>query len=206
MLHTNESAPGVPAAAANSLSVDLPAPWEVYRPQQAIVELVWDGRIRGDVLDAGCGTGENALFLAEHGLRVTGIDLSDRLIRRAWQKAVLRGTDVDFVVGDALDAGSLGKRFDVVIDSGLFHMLGAPDRERYAYSLGAVLRPGGRLFLLCFSDSAPGYVGPACLRRSDVERVFGRGWALERLEEARFELRHGFVPGWLACIRREEVP
>jgi SAM-dependent methyltransferase len=190
------------AAAAGSLSDNVPAPWEVFRPQQAVVELVWDGRIRGDVLDAGCGTGENALFLAEHGLRVTGIDISEGLVRRARQKATRRGTDVEFAVGDVLASPLPGRRFDSVIDSGLFHTLHPSDRFHYAAKLLEATREGGVLFMLCFSDSAPGYVGPACLSRADIERVFGQGWRLEDLEESRFELRQGFVPGWLACIRR----
>ncbi len=81
-------------------------------------------RIAGSVLDAGCGTGENALYFAGRGCKATGIDFLDEPIQRARRKAAERGLPVTFLVKDALTLKDWTERFDAVIDSGLFHVLG----------------------------------------------------------------------------------
>ena len=87
---------------------------------------------------------------------MTGIDFLEEPIRRAKQKAAERGLKADFRVHDALDLASLGQTFDSVIDSGLFHCFGDDDRRRYVAGLSAVLKPGGRLYMMCFSNFEPG--------------------------------------------------
>ena len=82
------------------------------------------------VLDAGCGTGEHALFFAARGHRVTGIDFVEEAIRRARAKAAERGLAVEFLVKDATGLEDWGERFDSVIDSGLFHCFSDDDRPR----------------------------------------------------------------------------
>src|SRR5881397_1035587 len=74
-------------------------PWDIGRPQPVIVRLAEEGAIRGEVLDVGCGTGENALFLASRGLRVVGLDGAPRAIEKAEAKAQKRGARIEFVVG-----------------------------------------------------------------------------------------------------------
>src|SRR5438128_6608130 len=129
-------------------------PWEIGKPQKAFLDVA--DRITGFVLDAGCGTGENALFFASRGQKVTGIDFLEEPIQRAKQKAVARGLSATFLVLDALALKDLPQLFDHVIDRGLFHVFSANDRQRSVEGLATVLKPGGRLFLLCFSDQEPG--------------------------------------------------
>src|SRR6185369_3384682 len=135
-----------------------PPPWDVDHAQRALVEVAH--RIAGSVLDAGCGTGENALFLASQGRRVTGIDFLEAPLHRAKQKATERGLSATFLVKDALTLVDWAERFDGVVDSGLFHVFDDADRARYVAGLATVLSPGGRLFLLCFSDEQFGTQGP----------------------------------------------
>ena len=135
------------------------APWEIGRPQGTFTAAA--DRVRGPVLDAGCGTGEHALFFAARGHRVTGIDFVEEPIRRARAKAAARGLAVEFLVKDATTLGDTGARFASVIDSGLFHCFSDADRRRYVKGLARVVQPGGRLFLLCFSDAEPGTDGAA---------------------------------------------
>src|SRR5438128_10310610 len=100
------------------------APWDVDRPQPAIVRLVKAGAISGDVLDVGCGTGENALFLGENGFVVLGVDMVKKAIDIAKRKAAeRRAATVDFRVADALMLGRLERTFDTVTDSGLLHVV-----------------------------------------------------------------------------------
>src|SRR5262249_44649994 len=120
------------------------APWDVGKPQRAFVAVA--DRITGPVLDAGCGTGEHALYLASLGHRVTGVDFVPEAIRRAQAKAAERGLDVEFLVKAATTLGGWGERFASVIDCGLFHVFSDSDRRRYVQGLARVLGPGGRLF------------------------------------------------------------
>src|SRR5262249_43827782 len=122
-----------------------PTPWEIGKPQRPFVAIA--DRVTGPVLDAGCGTGEHALFLAARGLRVVGIDFVDEAIRRARAKAAERGLAVEFLVKDAMALDDWGERFASVIDSGLFHGFSDDDRPRYVGGLARVVEPGGRLFL-----------------------------------------------------------
>ena len=94
-------------------------PWEIGRPQPALLALAEAGAIRGRVLDVGCGTGEHVLLAASLGLEATGIDVAEAAIERARQKAVERGLEARLVVGNVLDLADLGEQFDTVLDSGL---------------------------------------------------------------------------------------
>jgi cyclopropane fatty-acyl-phospholipid synthase-like methyltransferase len=161
--------------------------WEIGRPQQAILAVA--DRITGSVLDSGCGTGENALFFASRGQSVTGIDFLAEPIRLARQKAGERGLTATFLVMDALALKKLPEVFDSVIDSGLFHVFGDEDRRRYVEGLASVLKPGGRLFLLCFSDAEPGEQGPRRVSKKEIEDTFADGWVVESVEPTRFEVR-----------------
>jgi SAM-dependent methyltransferase len=186
-----------------------PAPWDIAGPQRPFVTIA--DRITGPVLDAGCGTGEHALFLAARGLRVIGIDFVDEAIRRARAKAAERGLAVEFLVKDALTLDDWGERFAGVIDFGLFHGFSDDDRLRYVRGLARVVEPGGRLFLACLSDEEPGEVGPRRVSRPELYDAFADGWDVESVQPCRSELNPEFTevtfsPGgprmWLAVVRR----
>lgn len=100
---------------------DGPAPWDIGQPQPAVVRLASEGRFAGAVLDAGCGTGENALHVASLGLKVLGVDVAETALAIAWEKAGDRGIEVEFVAADALHLERLGRTFETVLDCGLFH-------------------------------------------------------------------------------------
>lgn len=186
------------------------APWDVGRPQQAFIEIA--DQIRGSVLDSGCGTGDIALFLASRGNTVTGVDYLDEPIRRAKLKAAERGQSATFLVKDATKLNEWNERFDNVVDSGLFHVFSDDDRKKYVAGLATVLKPGGRLFLMCFSNEEPGTDGPRRVSKQELQDAFAQGWAIESIKPARFEVRPDlkdmtFSPGgpktWFATIRRK---
>lgn len=161
--------------------------WEIGRPQQAFLNVA--DQITGSILDSGCGTGENAFFFARKGHKVTGIDFLAEPITIAKQKATERGLTATFLVKDALTLKDWTERFDNVIDSGLFHVLSDDDRRRYVEGLATVLKPGGRLFLLCFSDEEPGTQGPRRVSAKEIRDAFAEGWAVEFIEPSRYEVR-----------------
>jgi ubiquinone/menaquinone biosynthesis C-methylase UbiE len=193
----------VPEAVLDSLpDGGLPA-WETGRPQPAIIHLADTGLITGRVLDVGSGTGDNALSLAERGFSVTGVDSAPSALSAARAKARARGLQVSFVLLDALELARLAERFETAIDSGLLHVFSDEDRARLIAGLHAVLVPGGSYHLLCFSEHAT-LPGPRRLTQAEIRASFERGWEVEAIEAARFEIRGNTLGGdaWLARIRR----
>lgn len=190
-------------------------PWDIGRPQPVLTSTEAKGLIQGSVLDLGCGTGENALFFAEKGHRVAGYDFLPVAIERARAKAESRQLDIDFRVADALDLPETREPFDNITDSGLFHVFSDEQRPRYKAQLERVLKPGGSLWLLCFSDAEPAGQGPRRVSEAELRSVFAEGWQIHCLEPARFEVREDaadtqFSPGgpkaWFAHIQRNELP
>lgn len=184
-------------------------PWDIDGPQKPLVAL--DDQIGGSVLDAGCGTGENALWLASRGKTVTGIDFVEEAVERAKQKAQARGLSATFLVKDALMLKDWSERFDNAIDSGLFHVFSDDDLRCYVEGLATVLKPGGRVFLMCFSDEEPGTEGPRRVSKRELHAAFAHGWVIESIESRRFEVRPDFTgisfsdggpKAWLAVVRR----
>ena len=180
--------------------------WEVPHPQPAFVELADRGWIRGTILDSGCGTGENALMLAARGLDVFGIDLVPTAIGWARSKAQARGVPAArFLVGDALRLDALGMSFDTIIDSGLFHAFGDVERALYVKSLEAVLKRGGEVHLLCWSDQQDGSDGPRRVSQAEIRAAFASGWTVREIVPSRFvnNTHPGGAKAWRASVRRE---
>jgi SAM-dependent methyltransferase len=202
---------------------DGPAPWDIGRPQPAVVRLASEGGFAGAVLDAGCGTGENALHVARLGLPVLGIDVAETALAIARKKAATVGStiDVEFAAADALQLERLGRSFKTVLDCGLFHtfesgsprsadvaVLGAVDgdeRTRYVASLASVTEHDGTLYVLCFSNDGPN-TGPHPIRQEELRAAFNpsNGWNVAAIEPDRIQTRfhdHG-APAWFATIKR----
>lgn len=143
------------------------------------------------MLDVGCGTGEHALLAAGLGLEATGVDLADNALEIARRKAGERQLTARFVRHDALRLAELNESFDTVLDCGLFHLFDGDDRAAYISGVWSVLRPGGRYFMLGFSDSQPGDGGPHRLTRGEITAAFGNGWRVDSLEPATIEITLG---------------
>ncbi len=184
----------------------LPAPWDIGRPQPEFARLAEAGLLTGQLLDAGCGTGEQTLLAAEHGADAFGVDISPRAIGQARAKAAERGVPAQFEVANALYLGELGRAFDTIIDCGVFHTFDDADRAQYVISLAGVLRPGGYCYLMCFSDRQPGTFGPRRVSQDELRASFADGWVVESIAAATFDVSRGFdaaaVQAWLASLRR----
>lgn len=168
------------------------APWDIGRPQRAFVEAA--EAIQGRVIDIGCGTGDLALWLAEQGRTVTGVDFLEKPLAAARVKASDRGLAANFLRLDALAVGEIPERFDAATDCGLFHTFDDAGRAAYVTALARLLEPGARLFLLCFSDAEPGTHGPRRVSERELREAFAIGWQIERIEPSRFEVVPG-IPG-----------
>jgi L-amino acid N-acyltransferase YncA/ubiquinone/menaquinone biosynthesis C-methylase UbiE len=179
-------------------------PWDIGRPQPAFLGLAEGGELRGRVLDAGCGTGEHTLMAARLGLDATGIDSAPSAIAAAKRKAAERGLTARFLVGSALELAELGEQFDTVLDSGLFHVFDDEQRRLYVKNLRAIMRPGGRYCMLCFSDRQPGEGGPRRVTQQEIRSSFADGWRVDSIEAAPIETNMGpeRIAAWLARITR----
>ena len=155
-------------------------PWDIGRPQPVFVRLAEEGAIRGRVLDAGCGTGEHVLMVAAMGLDATGIDAAPTAIEIARRKAAERG----------VTAG--------------FHVFDDESRARYVVSLAAVVPPGGRYLMACFSDLQPGDWGPRRVSQAEIRDAFARGWSVDSVSAEMFEtnMNPSTAHAWLARMTR----
>jgi cyclopropane fatty-acyl-phospholipid synthase-like methyltransferase len=180
------------------------AGWETGRPQPAFVEFCAAGEFQGRLLDVGCGTGENALMTAASGIDSTGIDAAPTAIVIARRKAAERGVPVRFLEWNALRLSELDTRFDTMIDCGLYHCFDAVERPALAASLASAVVPGGRYFLMCFSDRQPGEIGPRRVTEHDIRETFRADWRLDTLERTRMDVAFDSegAHAWLAVLTR----
>jgi SAM-dependent methyltransferase len=199
-----EGQPARDRVAEFEASYETTPPWDIGEPQPAFAALVTDGRLQGRVLDVGCGTGEHVLMAAEAGCEAVGIDLASSAIRLARDKAIERGMSARFIVGDARSLASLGEQFDVVLDCGLFHVFDDEDRAPFVASLASVLRPGGRYFMLCFSDNEPPGWGPRRITQDEIREAFADGWRVDAIEptDLNVTIRAEPVRSWFVTVTR----
>ncbi|NLU76086.1 class I SAM-dependent methyltransferase [Streptomyces sp. HNM0575] len=158
-------------------------PWDIEQAQPAVKELEGAGRLFGEVLDIGCGLGDNAIFLAAQGHRVTALDGSPTAIRKAEERARAQGAEVDFAVADATELAGYEGRFDSVLDSALYHCLDDEQRLRYTAALHRVAKPDALLNILCFCDDSPTPIPDAMTVPEDNIRstLAATGWDITDL-------------------------
>src|ERR1700686_275776 len=169
---SHERMTGLPWDASYDTSYhDGPAPWDIGQPQPAIVRLASAAGFAGAVLDAGCGTGENALHVAALGLPVLGVDVAETALAIAREKANERGIEAEFAAADAFQLERLGRRFKTVLDCGLFHTFDGDERPEYVGSLASVTEHDGTLYVLCFSDDGPN-TAPNPISQEELRAAF----------------------------------
>jgi cyclopropane fatty-acyl-phospholipid synthase-like methyltransferase len=144
------------------------------------------------------------MMAASLGLEATGVDLASAALRTAEQKARERGLTVRFLRHDARKLADLDQTFDTVLDCGLLHIFGDADRAEFVESLRSVLPPGGRYFMLGFSDQQPGDWGPHRLKREEITAAFARGWQIDSLKPATIEVttEPDGIRAWLLAASR----
>ncbi|NKI43842.1 class I SAM-dependent methyltransferase [Streptomyces physcomitrii] len=156
-------------------------PWDIGEAQHFVARLEGEGKLAGEILDAGSGLGENALFLAGKGHRVTGVDASATALGRARQRAQELGVRAEFVQSDATRLAELEDgRFTTVLDSALYHCLSEQQQRAYAEALHRVTAPGAQLHLFCFADRATGFVLPQFqVSQENLRANLGPWWDIQ---------------------------
>ena len=186
-----------------SLELESTKSSNVFEPRKAFVALAVAGAIRGRVLEIGCGSGENSLYLAKRGSEVWGIDMVRTAVKHAQNRANEYGLDANFVFASALELEKLGQTFDTVIDSGMFQVFGERDRQRFAAGLKEVLNIGGRFHVLCFAEQDAKSAEPCNIRMREIQACFTEGWRILKMEPSLYEdPEHDCTQAWLATIER----
>ena len=132
-----------------------PPPWSIGEPQPELAALISAGKVRSDVLDAGCGHAELSLSLAADGYTVVGLDISPTAIaaaNRAAQERNLRYAS--FAQADITSFTGYDGRFSTVIDSTLFHSLPVDGRHNYLHAVQRAAAPGAHYSVLVFAKGA----------------------------------------------------
>ncbi len=156
-------------------------PWELGRPREVLVDLVESGRVRpSEALDLCCGAGTNPVYLAEEGFDVTALDISDRAVELAMEKAHQSRVHVNFLIGDFVSLPFKDEEYDFVFDFGCFHHVETGNRAAFIEGVHRVLEPGGTYLMVCFSDRN----GRAWnhFSREQIVELFGDHFEIERID------------------------
>lgn len=153
-------------------------PWDGHPLAAGLRALVESGLEPGRALDIGCGTGDNCVYLAQHGWQVTGIDYVETAVRRARAKMSAAGVEVTVRRADAtrLRSEGVGTGFDLIVDNGCLHGMSDGDRDAYVREVTAVAGPAAHLLLVEFVPGAS--FGVPGIAPADVERRFSAHWML----------------------------
>ncbi len=162
------------------------APWDIG-PRDELVKLVENRSIQaGRAIDLGCGTGANAIFLAQHGFEVTGVDFSQAAIEKARQKANAAGVQINFVVDDLTGFRQVSGRFDFLLDYGVLDDLSLRQREAYIPNVLPLTSPGSRYLLWGFEypmrwweKLIPFYDRP--FEAGEIVERFGKYFEIEKI-------------------------
>lgn len=171
--------------------------WELGRADPVLIKALDDRRLRGPgrALDVGCGTGDNAIELASRGFEVTGVDIADRPLALAREKAAEAGVAVEFCVADVTRSGAVAGVFDLIVDRGLLMSLfGERARRAYASALVRLAAEGGSLYQCQWvlpqepQVLTPGWLAAQVkgfvIAPNEIERRFGDTFVVEQLHRA----------------------
>lgn len=188
-------------------------PW-AGAPRSELVELVTGGDlVPGRAIDLGCGEGDNAVFLAQHGFEVTAVDFAPSAVAKGRRKAARAGVEVDFLVDDLTHLSAVRGTFDLLIDYGTLDDLGRADRDAYLRNVVPLARPGARFLLWCFEWRYRPWerlvtrllpMGEMALAPGEAEARFRSTFSVERI--AGEQDLAGWPHGWAAYLmtRRED--
>ena len=181
--------------------------WDTHRPHSELQRVVNYLSLEPcRLLEIGCGTGSDAVWLASRGFDVTGVDLSAVAIDEARQRASAAGVEVDFRVADVREKGAVDGTFDFFFDSGCYCALRNTDGKGYRGAIHSLTRSGGLGLVLTGNAIEPQQsLGPSVVSEKDIRSEWREGFLIKDLREFRFDPRHPgeqrFL-GWSCLLQR----
>ena len=180
-------------------------PWNSDKPDRELTELIESKEISPrNVLDVGCGTGTDAVYLASKGADVTAIDISREAVRIAREKADKAGVKVNFIAGDFLENEFTRESYDFVNDRGFFHIISPSRREEFAVKINMVLKNRGYYYLRCWSDKQEfeSASTPYRISKDIINRTFSKFLEIGEIRDIRWG---GRGPWSYVCLMRKRV-
>jgi ubiquinone/menaquinone biosynthesis C-methylase UbiE len=175
-------------------------PWDTGIPPPELVEVIEGPNALepGRALDLGCGTGTNAMYLAQHGWTAVGVDFSSHAIESARRKADWVSGAM-FVEGDVTRLSELGVDgpFDLLLDIGCFHTVVSNRRDAYVREAARVAKPGSLMMIFAFGPRLR-LPGTRRTRESEIRRRFDASFELERVRPG----SHPPGAAWFSLRRR----
>ena len=183
------------------------APWDTGLPSQELIKLLNSGSVAScRTLDMGCGTGINAIYLAQKGFDVTAVDISDVAIKKAAAKAKEVGVKVRFMQAELPDSHILsGEIFEFIFDRGCFHSIAQEKRPDFADMLARLTKKGSMYLLLCGNAREPREDGPPTLTEQEIREAFSRLFDFIWVRDFRFHTTDA-APGPLghSCLLKRK--
>jgi len=180
-----------------------PPPWNIGEPQPELAALIAAGKVKSDVLDAGCGYAELSLALATDGYTVVGIDLTPTAVAAANKAAQERNlSTASFVQADITSFTGYDGRFSTIIDSTLFHSLPIEGRDGYLRSVHRAAAPGAAYYILVFAKGAfPAEMdfGPNTVTEDELREAVSKYWEID-------EIRPAFIHANMLAALPPDVP
>lgn len=184
-------------------------PWDTGKPSAELVRVVAEERIApGSALELGCGTGTNAVWLAQQGFTVTAVDISPLALDKARQRAAAAGVSVRFLEADLLSTPDLGGPFAFVFDRGCYHVVRRLDVRPYLVTLRQATLPGTAALVLTGNAREPHSPGPPVVTEEEIRTELGQLFEIVRLREFRFDEAEAVgvrFLGWSCLLRRSET-
>jgi methyl halide transferase len=183
-----------------------PLPWDTGRPDPVLIEVIESHRIAaGRALEVGCGTGTNAIYLAQHGFEVVGVDISPLAVEKARTRA---GGRCRFETVDFLNEAPPGGPFQFVFDRGCFHTFDEDDeRARFAQNVAAALVNGGVwLSLIGSTEGPPRESGPPRRSAREVINAIEPSLEIVRFHSAEFGVSEEQLKAWVCLSRKRTIP
>lgn len=185
-------------------------PWDGHPLAQSVRDLVegtgdTPALPAGSALELGCGTGDCAIYLAQHGWNVTAVDFVAKPLERARAKAAAAGAAVNFVQADVtqLSRAGIGANFELIIDNACLHNMSDGDRDAYVGEISAAAAPDARLLIVAFVPGAR--VGVRGIDRAEMERRFTPSWTLLAAGPERELDRAEKTSAWYYLFQRRDT-
>lgn len=183
--------------------------WDTGRPASELKRMVEQKVLRPcRIVELGCGSGVNAVYLAKQGFEVTAIDVSPTALQAAEERAKKAGVKVNCIQADVLNPPHL-EPFDLIFDRGCYHGVRRQNAGAYLKTLKELCRPGGKVLILAGNANEPGdRYGPPRVDETDLVDDFSAAFDFQQLREIRFDTADPDVQGawaWLVLLRRKAL-